>query len=165
MFSFSFLGRHLATSKHQRRLARRLARRTSSRPWLERLESRLLLNAGDLDPSFGTGGLVTTSVGGAPVVSLALQTDGKILAGGEIGSGASGSMGVARYNTDGSLDTSFGTNGLASGGGSASERAMALQPDGKIVVLGDDQNSATGVQFDLARFTMSSSMESTPTII
>jgi hypothetical protein len=99
MFSFSFLGRHQETSKRERRSTRRLVRRTLSRPWLERLEARVLLNAGELDPSFGTGGLVTTSVGGAPVVGLALQTDGKILAGGEIGSGASGSMGVARTRT------------------------------------------------------------------
>jgi hypothetical protein len=44
---------------------------------------------------------------------------------------------VARYNADGSLDSTFGTNGIATGGTCNSRNvAMALEPDGRIVLAG-----------------------------
>jgi uncharacterized delta-60 repeat protein len=100
----------------------------------------LMAQAGSLDPTFGTGGIVTTpSVNGCNPCSLAIQSDGKILVAG----GASTSKGlpevaVARYNTNGSLDTTFGTGGIVTTSQddiSSGAAAMALQPDGKIVVL------------------------------
>jgi uncharacterized delta-60 repeat protein len=108
------------------------------------LESRLLLNAGDLDPSFGSGGVVTISLQGLDRAhSLALQADGKIVAGGfsDNSSTNSGMLALVRYNPDGSLDTSFGTGGkvLMNAGSSASFDAtsIVIQPDGRIDV-GDD---------------------------
>src|SRR5215475_8492217 len=65
--------------------------------------------AGDLDPSFGTGGKVLTDFAGSNdnVADLVLQPDGKIIAGGSAGPHGA----LARYNADGSLDPSFGSGG------------------------------------------------------
>src|SRR5439155_26039956 len=106
-------------------------RSRSVRPRLELLEERVLWSVGSLDPTFGTGGLVLTNANSA-VFSLALQPDGKILAGG----GVNNTIGAWRYNSAGTLDTSFGVNGFASSI-PGTERAIALQADGKILVLGD----------------------------
>src|SRR5205814_7733424 len=72
---------------------------------------------GALDSTFGTGGKVTTLVGGlADVTSAFMQPDGKIVAGGSAfiykgGNVTSVEFALARYNPDGSLDTGFGTGG------------------------------------------------------
>jgi uncharacterized repeat protein (TIGR03803 family) len=59
--------------------------------------------AGELDPSFGNNGIVISTFGsGTGYISTALQSDGKIVVGGSV---------LARYNTDGSLDTTFATDG------------------------------------------------------
>src|SRR2546429_5432789 len=65
---------------------------------------------GDLDPSFGVGGKVITDFGYATAV--AIQADGKIVAAGIFDqSPFSVGIGLVRYNTDGSLDTGYGTGG------------------------------------------------------
>jgi uncharacterized delta-60 repeat protein len=104
------------------------------------LESRILLSAGDLDPTFGTGGKVSTRISDKSDIAaaLALQPDGKIVVAGTT-SGKSGTpaIGLVRYNPDGSVDTSFGTGGTVVTpfpNGQVSVAAMALQPDGKIVL-------------------------------
>lgn len=110
--------------------------------------------SGDLDTSFGVGGKVQTvfpqQVPNTSVVqALVRQPDGKILAGGK--SGLAGIVipapfsvfAIARYNTDGSLDTSFGTGGrVTTGWGTnmAHVRSLALQPDGKILAGGLNAN-------------------------
>ena len=84
---------------------------------VEHLERRALLSAGSLDPSFGGDGTVTTDFQGAAGDrgrQIALQADGKIL---EVGwhqgfSVAEVTTSVTRFNADGSLDTTFGNNGL-----------------------------------------------------
>jgi uncharacterized delta-60 repeat protein len=66
---------------------------------------------------------------------LAIQTDGKIVASGRVDSG----FAIVRYNTDGSLDTSFNGSGIVLtpvGGGA---NAVAIQADGKIVAAGGNQ--------------------------
>lgn len=66
---------------------------------------------GQLDMSFGGTGVVTTSIGSySGAVSLALEPDGKVIAGGW--SNAGPSFALARYNDDGSLDASFGDGGV-----------------------------------------------------
>ena len=139
----------------QRTAARQRSR--SVRLRLEGLEERRLFSVGSLDPTFGTGGLVLTNANNSAVFSLALQPDGKILAGGDVNN----NIGAWRYNSDGTLDTSFGANGFASSipGG---ERALALQPDGKIVVLGDYDDPGTGQFFmKLVRFNSDGSLDTT----
>lgn len=93
---------------------------------------------GSLDTSFGGTGMVSTSFSnssGSGIAALAIQPDGKIVAAGNTPSG----FGAARYNTDGSLDTSFGTSGQTTMyvGGSYACQALRLQSDGKIVLAGD----------------------------
>jgi uncharacterized delta-60 repeat protein len=90
---------------------------------------------GSLDPGFGTGGVVTTDLGGADDFphAVAVQPDGNIVVAGAAGGG----FALARYRPDGTLDPSFGTGGsVRSGphGGGAGE--LAVQPDGRIVVGG-----------------------------
>src|SRR5262249_11256642 len=69
--------------------------------------------AGDLDPTFGNGGKVTTGFSGNDIATcVAIQSDGKIVVGGTSTDPAGNSdFALARYNTDGSLDPSFGFNG------------------------------------------------------
>jgi len=94
---------------------------------------------GGLDPSFGSGGQVTTDFAGAlggRASDLVLQADGKIVVTG----GATFDFALARYNPDGSLDLSFGSGGrvitaLGNNTNDAAQR-VALQPDGRILVLG-----------------------------
>src|SRR5207249_1300852 len=107
---------------------------------------------GDLDPSFGTGGRVLTDFGGGDGArALALQAEGRIVVAGSSSAGAFGSdFALARYNSNGSLDPSFGTGGrvLTDFGGDDEARALALQDDGKIVVAG----GFGGPFFALARY-------------
>ena len=73
------------------------------------------------------------------VHSIALQPDGKIVVAGECRSGGSADFCPARYQRDGALDPSFnGTGKLKSAisGDDVAASALALQPDGKIVVAG-----------------------------
>jgi len=113
---------------------------------------------GDLDPTFGNGGIVITPVGNfSAAYSLAVQPDGKIVAAGFSYSGTTSApiydFAVVRYNTDGTLDSSFGTGGKVTTdfGGEDVALAIAIQPDGKIVVAGDAGPSANK-DFALARY-------------
>lgn len=96
--------------------------------------------AGTLDNSFNTTGFVNNhSVGQQDVYNkIVVQPDGKIVA---VGSNVEDNTGVlfARYNTDGSLDNTFGTGGYVEFiSGPATDRcySLALQNDGKIVGVG-----------------------------
>src|SRR5439155_1004806 len=68
---------------------------------------------GSLDTTFGTGGKVTTSIGGVDdeAFALVLQPDGKLVAAGYAASATTYAFALVRYNSSGSLDTSFGTGG------------------------------------------------------
>jgi uncharacterized delta-60 repeat protein len=108
---------------------------------IEQLESRQLLTAGALDPSFGTGGRVVHAVDYADddhAVAVRAQPDGKlVIASDAVGAGATPHFAVQRRNPDGSPDRSFGRDGaasLASQEGHA--HSLALQKDGKILVGG-----------------------------
>jgi uncharacterized delta-60 repeat protein len=106
---------------------------------------------GSLDNSFGTNGKLTTDFGGHDDhgYSVALQEDGKIVVAGTSSNSTEINFALARYNFDGSPDNTFGTNGklITNFGGNASGRSMAIQEDGKIVVVG---NSSNGTEYDFA---------------
>jgi uncharacterized delta-60 repeat protein len=94
---------------------------------------------GTLDTSFGDGGKVTTAIGSAYAYAFAisLQPDGKIVAAGTSSNGSNEDLAIVRYNSDGSLDSTFGTGGkvtTAIGPGTDRASAVAMQSDGKIVV-------------------------------
>ena len=88
--------------------------------------------------------------------SVAIQPDGKILAAGRIGeSGASLDFFVMRLNANGTRDTSFGTGGKVRTdffGGPDEAHAIAIQPDGKIVVVGRAHLSGNDSGFALVRY-------------
>ena len=94
---------------------------------------------GDLDPSFGTGGIVITSFGGADVASaVAVQPDGKLVVAGRTNIAGNTVFALARYNPNGGLDPAFGTGGLVTTDFGSTDQAfaVALQGDGKIVTAG-----------------------------
>jgi uncharacterized delta-60 repeat protein len=123
---------------------------------------------GSLDASFGSGGKVTTDIRTLSIdfaVGMALQSDGKILTAGNsaaAGSGGNFDFAVVRYNTDGSLDTSFGSGGKVTadvGTGSTDEaNAMALQSDGKILVAGSS-NASGDLDFAVVRYNTNGSLD------
>lgn len=95
--------------------------------------------SGALDLTFGGTGKVSSEFGGDDT-AMVLQPDGKIImVGGNAGTGAD--FLVARYDTDGTLDESFGGTGTGFvttdiAGGTDEARAVALQSDGRIIVVG-----------------------------
>jgi uncharacterized delta-60 repeat protein len=117
---------------------------------------------GALDPTFGTGGIVTTDVIGNQqdaVYGLALQPDGKIVAAGKAGF----YFGLARYNPNGSLDPTFEGDGMVTTlfpEGDAWANAVTLQPDGKIVAAGAVHPSSSD-DFALARYNPDGSLDPT----
>ena len=99
--------------------------------------------SGTLDGSFGANGKVITSINGVEdkARSVVIQSDGKIVVAGYTFSNIFGfDFLCLRYNTDGSLDTSFGTNGIATfdlqTGSDDKAYSVDLQLDGKIVIGG-----------------------------
>src|SRR5262249_28911923 len=117
---------------------RRAPRRRLIRPALEELEKRSLLSAGALDLSFnGTGKELLDIEGDAHAV--ALQRGGKIVVAGFTGGGARTDMAVVQLNADGTLDPSFngtGKQAIDFGGPFSGANAVAVQPDGRIVLAG-----------------------------
>lgn len=95
---------------------------------------------GDLDPTFGQGGIAVVDFGGYDSgAALAVQPDGKVVVAGTASVPGASGLGVARLNPDGSLDTTFGSGGTVFAnpfGISINIEDLALQPDGKIVVGG-----------------------------
>ena len=95
---------------------------------------------GSLDTTFDVDGKVTTDLGNLDVIyAIAIQSDGKIVVTGATRfSLTSSDLVVARYNTNGSLDISFGSLGIIifDFGTSAEGASVVLQSDGKIVVGG-----------------------------
>lgn len=129
---------------------------------------------GDLDTTFGSGGIVTTAIGQVSTATgVAMQSDQKILAVGEAQLQFALAFALVRYNADGSLDTSFGNSGKvttvfdaisgwAPNNGEASSQSVALQSDGKIVAVGRSVNATTGLQtFALARYNADGSLDTT----
>ncbi|MFI9150786.1 delta-60 repeat domain-containing protein [Streptomyces sp. NPDC053367] len=117
--------------------------------------------SGDLDPSFGGNGrVVTPDIIYAPEEGhgLAVQDDGKLVVVGSFyGEGTGPDFAMERYNPDGTPDTDFGNQGVVTTDfqqGEEVSRGLALQPDGKIVVVGISQRpgSEDCCWFTVARF-------------
>lgn len=117
---------------------------------------------GAVDTSFGEGGKVTTQFYGGhdEIHALALQSDGKIVAVGQVSWGGNDYYAVlARYDSNGNLDTSFGNNGKVTTDFSPNDGmkyhrlyAVAVQPDGKIVAGGATRHYGDWDSFAIARY-------------
>ncbi|HEV7643971.1 MAG TPA: hypothetical protein VGO50_08535 [Pyrinomonadaceae bacterium] len=116
---------------------------------------------GSVDTSFGTGGLATTIIGTGTsnIAAIELLPDGRILAGGTASNSGTTDFALARYNTDGSLDTSFDGDGMVLtpvGAGNDTLRGIVVQSDGKIVAVGSSSND-----FSFARWNIDGSVDTT----
>jgi len=111
---------------------------------------------GSLDRSFGTGGKVSTDLGENDVVNaLVLQPDGKLVAAGSSLASDRAVFALARYNRNGTLDTSFGTGGkvITDFTGDDQAYALVLQADGKLVAAGGP------FDFKLARYNRNGTLD------
>ena len=119
---------------------------------------------GALDNSFGDNGIVLTPIGtsGATLTSTKVQQDGKILAAGHYYNGSNEDFVLIRYNTDGSLDNNFGTNGIVATQVGASydyAYSMAIQNDGKIILAGS--GFQTNDDYALVRYNTDGTIDNT----
>jgi uncharacterized delta-60 repeat protein len=120
---------------------------------------------GSLDLSFDGDGKALTQIGSSTdqANAVAIQPDGRVVAAGFSQSGTGLRFAVLRYNGDGSLDTSFDGDGqvtTAIGAGSRDEAyAVALQPDGKIVVAGDSYDASNNPHFAVVRYNADGSLD------
>ncbi len=123
---------------------------------------------GSLDHGFGTNRVVYTDFGFLHdrAYAVALQSDGKIVVAGYARANSTtpvnNDIAVARYNTDGSPDTSFDTDGkLTTDIGSAQDQAygIAIQSDGKIVVVGYSKNNTVDYDFTVIRYNTDGSLD------
>ena len=119
--------------------------------------------AGSLDPSFSApDGKLTTEFGGVSFGDdVAVQDDGKILVAGSDLAGT-GDFALARYNTDGSLDTSFSCDGKQItdfAGNTDLANGVAVQSDGRIVVAGSSFSPTTANDFAVARYNTDGSLD------
>ena len=120
---------------------------------------------GSLDITFGTSGKVTTDLGSPyeEATAVAVQPDGKIVVAGGAVFGLFNDFVLVRYNTNGTLDTTFGTSGKVItnlAGVSAQAYAVSVQRDGKIVV-GGQVNVDGGYDFALVRYNSNGTPDAT----
>lgn len=117
---------------------------------------------GQMDETFGVSGVVQTPIGTGNDYgeALAVQSNGKIIVAGWARTSSNDDFVILRYNTNGSLDASFGAGGkvyTAVGSGSIDRaRGVELQDDGKIVVAGNSGND-----FAVVRYLINGDLDST----
>ena len=118
-------------------------------------------SAGALDATFGTAGKYTFDNKGNGVVarSMAVQSDGKIVVGGE----SNGKFFVTRLTMAGAIDASFGTAGgttvSAVTAGSINTSKLLLQKDGKIILVGYGFDANNNCSLAVARFTTTGALD------
>lgn len=123
-----------------------------------------------LDGTFGTYGTTLAFIGNrdstyAVGQASALQQDGKIVVAGYSSIGSSYAFTVVRYEPTGTVDSTFGTEGIVrlffpGGSGRDMARSVVLQPDGRIVAAGVSSNGQ-GMSFALVRYTTDGVPDST----
>jgi uncharacterized delta-60 repeat protein len=119
---------------------------------------------GTLDNTFGSGGKVTTdffSGGVDSAEAIALQMDGKIVVTGTAGGNG---FSVIRYNSNGTLDSTFGQGGLAFAkalGVQGKFNDVSIADDGKIVLVGEQNLQATHHDFVVTRLNPNGSLDLT----
>ncbi len=128
-------------------------------------QQSLMAAPGDLDSTFGTGGKVLTNTGAGAVAgrAIVIQPDGKIVVAGATDlNNPSSDFLLLRYNTDGTLDTTFDGDGkTATDFNNRSDAAFgaAIQADGRIVVAGVSGTSSSDKDFAVARYNADGSLD------
>jgi uncharacterized delta-60 repeat protein len=118
---------------------------------------------GSLDTSFSGDGKQTLDLAFGVIAAafgVAIQADGKIVAAGEASD--LGAFALARFNPNGSLDTSFSGDGLQTTEflfGADTANDLAIQANGRIVAVGVASGGATGQDFALARYNPNGSLD------
>jgi uncharacterized delta-60 repeat protein len=126
---------------------------------------------GSLDTSFGNGGIVTTDFQGqgSYAFSVALQPDGKIIAGGTVfvdfssDDSSNTDFALVRYLPDGTPDVTFGISGQVVtdfDGFNDDVFSVLIQPDGKVVAAGSAKNPANYYDFALVRYLPNGTIDS-----
>jgi uncharacterized delta-60 repeat protein len=108
---------------------------------------------GGLDPGFGHKGMTVTNFGSRSerLEGIALQPDGWIVAAGQVATGNDANLAAVRYDPQGHLDPGFGKGGLATfdfQGREDRAHALALQPNGGIVAVGQSETDFAVARFD-----------------
>jgi uncharacterized delta-60 repeat protein len=114
-------------------------------------------STGALDSSFGTGGQVLLLVPGFNTsygAGVAIQSTGKIIVSGNSSGGTAdpnnnNPLTMARLNTDGSLDTSFGSSGFYVGSGISYGQSLIVEADDKLIAVGETPPSAGSPTYNL----------------
>lgn len=125
------------------------------------------LTDGSLDSTFGINGLVSVDIGGHPdeVRSVLLQPDGKILVSGQSRVNLMRDFSIARFESNGDFDLTFGNQGKVIVSLSSIDQeyceGMALQPDGKIIVAGTIYNVGSVNDFAAVRYNTDGTLDST----
>ena len=129
-------------------------------------QQSLFAAPGDLDPIFDADGKVLTNIGAGAVTGrgMVIQPDGKIVVAGATDLNNPGSdFVVTRYNTDGTLDATFDGDGKVTtdfNNKSDAAFAVALQSDGRIVVVGVSGTTNSDKDFTIARYNTDGSLDS-----
>src|SRR5437867_1216902 len=122
-------------------------------------------NPGDLDPTFGIGGKVTTGIGTDDYgYAVAIQADGKLVVAGETNNGTTFDLPLVRDSANGTLDATFGTGGRAMTAVGTSDEAayaLAIQADGKLVAAGATDVGNNNYDFALVRYNANATLDTT----
>ncbi len=118
---------------------------------------------GSVDNSFGSNGLVLTPFGNSAIgKAMSIVDNNKILVGGHAHTGfLTNAFLLSQYNSDGTPDNTFGTNGIANAivGTSSQTKAMAITDNGSIFLAGAANNGATSSNLALAKFESDGSLD------
>jgi uncharacterized delta-60 repeat protein len=124
-------------------------------------------NDGTLDTGFGGDGKVATdlTLKQDQAIGVAVQADGKVVAAGDAGQGgANPRFGLVRYNSDGTLDNGFSSDGKLTTDFTPKEDdgfALGIEADGTIVVGGVAGSGGTNPKFAIARYNTDGTADTT----
>ena len=123
---------------------------------------------GSLDTSFNSGGTVVTNIGGQLTHLLLEPMDGVIAVGQCRTAATTTKFCMVKYQSNGAIDVSFGTNGVvqtelvaAVGSGGTFAEAAAVQPDGKLIVGGYCYSGLSPPTTCVARYDANGSLDPT----
>ncbi|HET6249366.1 MAG TPA: CARDB domain-containing protein [Tepidisphaeraceae bacterium] len=122
----------------------------------------LPVKIGSPDPNFGVNGLAVHDVGITTTADVAVQSDGKSVIVGTTGTPGNGDFALTRYTANGSIDTTFGTDGKVTTdfGGDDQAAAVYILPSGKILVVGTSVRTS-GSEFAIAQYNADGSLDTT----